>query len=121
MHLHKQNAPDRPPPANPEYTFWQMEYTVLPHDHVGIVAPDYVLGPFEVDDELLNPCVTAETDFVYVVSGVYDRVRDVRLQYACGGAYGEMSVRGAGFVGNHCRDGRQDFGETGIDQGGPCP
>jgi hypothetical protein len=25
------------------------------------------------------------------------------------------------FVGNHCRDGRQDFGETGVDRGGPCP
>jgi hypothetical protein len=25
------------------------------------------------------------------------------------------------FIGNHCRDGRQNSGETGIDQGGPCP
>jgi hypothetical protein len=25
------------------------------------------------------------------------------------------------FVGNYCRDGRQDITETGIDSGGPCP
>jgi hypothetical protein len=25
------------------------------------------------------------------------------------------------FIGNHCRDGRQDFTETGIDSGWPCP
>ena len=25
------------------------------------------------------------------------------------------------YIGNHCRDGRMNFGETGIDVGGPCP
>lgn len=224
----------------------QLQFTVLSHDHVGFVAPDFVFGPFEVDDELLNPYVSTETDFVYVVTGVYDRAQGVHLAYACGGSYGEMSVHGAGyaniqyndicglatfagrqvyealvhewlhnldwalyyidrvpdlyqhvgpdwahwqhgdwpacgtgdpnplawfpsidycewdpdwidcnnigsagrcvhagevggamswyehviaahyprgieFIGNHCRDGRQDFGETGVDQGGPCP
>ena len=24
------------------------------------------------------------------------------------------------YIGNFCRDGRQDFGETGIDSGGAC-
>jgi hypothetical protein len=76
----------------------QMEFTVLPHIHTGFVAPDFVFGPFEVDDELLNPYVSSETDFVYVVSGVYDRSQGTCLAYACGGSYGEMSVHGAGFA-----------------------
>ncbi len=76
----------------------QLETTVLPHDHVGFVAPDFVFGPFEVDDELLNPYVTTQTDFVYTVSGVYDRAQGVHLAYACGGSYGEMSVHGAGYA-----------------------
>jgi len=76
----------------------QMEFTVLPHDHVGFVAPDFVFGPFEVDDELLNPHVSVETDFVYVVSGVHDPTQGVHLAFACGGSYGEMSVHGAGFA-----------------------
>jgi hypothetical protein len=25
------------------------------------------------------------------------------------------------FIGNYCRDGRQDFTETGVDEGWPCP
>lgn len=76
----------------------QMEYRVLAHDHTGFVAPDYVYGPFEVDDELLNEYVTTETDFVYIVAPVHDRKRGVHLAYACGGSYGEMTVRGAGYA-----------------------
>jgi hypothetical protein len=76
----------------------QMEFTILPHDHVGFVAPDFVFGPFEVDDELLNPYVSVETDFVNVVTGVYDRAQGVSLAGACGLSYGEMSVHGAGYA-----------------------
>lgn len=76
----------------------QMEYKVLPHDHIGFVAPAYTYGPFEVDDELLNDYVTIQTDFVYVVAPVYDRVQNLHLAYECGGSFGEMSVRGAGFA-----------------------
>jgi hypothetical protein len=76
----------------------QMEFTVLPHDYAGFVAPDFVFGPFEVDDELLNPYVTTDTDFVYVVTGVYDREQNLNLAYACGGSYGEMSIHGAGYA-----------------------
>jgi hypothetical protein len=76
----------------------QMDYTILPHDHVGFVAPDFVFGPFEVDDELLDPLVTTETDFVYVVTGVHDLKQGLNLAYACGGSYGEMSIRGAGYA-----------------------
>lgn len=84
--------------------------------------------------------MTTATDLVYAVTGVHDRAQGVHLAFACGGSYGEMSVRGAGYanvqyneicsahypryvqyMGNYCRDGRQDFSETGIDQGGPCP
>jgi len=61
----------------------QMEFTVLPHTHTGS-CPGFRLWPFEVDDELLNPYVSQETDFVYVVTGVYDRSQGVRLAYACG-------------------------------------
>ena len=76
----------------------QMEFTVLPHDHVGFVAPDFVFGPFEVDDELLNPYVSTGTDFVYGVTGNHDPGRGVSLGYACGLSYGEMSVHGAGYA-----------------------
>jgi hypothetical protein len=76
----------------------EMEFNILSHVHTGFVAPDFVFGPFEVDDELLNAYVTTETDFVYVVSGVYDRSRGAHLGYACGGAYGEMSIHGAGYA-----------------------
>ena len=76
----------------------QMSYRVLAHDHTGFVAPDYTYGPFEVDDELLNDYVTTEADFVYIVAPVYDRAQGVNLAYACGGSYGEMSVRGAGYA-----------------------
>ncbi len=76
----------------------QMEYTVLPHTHTGFVAPEFVFGPFDVDDELLNADVSPETDFVYVVTGVYDRTQGTRLAYACGGSYGEMSVHGASYA-----------------------
>jgi len=76
----------------------QMEYTVLPYTYSGFVAPEFVFGPFEVDDEMLNPYVTTETDFVYVVTGVYDRTQNLNLAYACGGSYGEMSIHGAGYA-----------------------
>jgi hypothetical protein len=73
----------------------QMEYTVLPDIHTGFTAPDFVIGPYEIDDELLNDYVTTDTDFVYVVSGVYDRAQGLHLAYWCGGSYGEYSVHGA--------------------------
>jgi len=75
----------------------QMEYTVLPHDHTGFVAPDFVFGPFEVDDELLNSYVTTNTDLVYVVTGVRDHQKDVDLAYWCGSSYGELSIHGASY------------------------
>ena len=76
----------------------QMEFTELPYDHTGFVAPDFVFGPFEVDDELLNPYVGVDTDFVYVVTGVHDLQQGLNLAYACGGSYGEMTVHGAGYA-----------------------
>lgn len=76
----------------------QMEFTVLPHTHTGFVAQDFVFGTFEIDDELLNTYVTPQTDFVYTVFGAYDRTRNLHLAYWCGGAYGELSVRGAGYA-----------------------
>ena len=33
----------------------QVTFTEIEHDYAGFVAPDFVFGPFEVDDELLNP------------------------------------------------------------------
>lgn len=75
----------------------QMEFVILPHVHTGFTAPDFVIGPFEIDDELLNDYVTPDTDFVYVVTGVHDRTQNLRLAYWCGGSYGELSVRGAGY------------------------
>ena len=76
----------------------QMSFTELPVDYAGFVAPDFVFGPFEVDDELLNPYVGVDTDFVYVVTGVFDRQQDLNLAFACGGSYGEMSIHGAGYA-----------------------
>lgn len=75
----------------------QMSFTELAHDYEGFVAPDFAFGPFEVDDELLNPYVGIDTDFVYVVAGVRDRTQNLNLAYWCGGSYGEMSVHGAGY------------------------
>ena len=76
----------------------QLRITEIPHEYTGFVAPDFVIGPFEIDDELLNPYVGVDTDFIYVVSGVYDRAQGKQLQIACGGSYGEMSIHGAGFA-----------------------
>ena len=76
----------------------EMVFTELPHDHTGFVAPDFVFGPFEVDDELLNPYVDIMTDFIYVVTGVFDHDQNLHLAYACGGSYGEMSIHGAGYA-----------------------
>ncbi|MBM3150588.1 MAG: hypothetical protein FJZ96_00040 [Chloroflexi bacterium] len=75
----------------------QMEYTVLAHTFTGFTAPDFVIGPFEIDDDLLDAYVATDTDFVYVVSGVYDRAQGLQLAYWCGGSYGEMGIRGAGY------------------------
>ncbi|HOE35402.1 MAG: hypothetical protein GX415_07125 [Chloroflexi bacterium] len=76
----------------------QMSFTELPVDYTGFVAPDFVFGPFEVDDELLNPYVGVDTDFVYTVNGVFDREQNLNLAFACGGSYGEMSIHGAGYA-----------------------
>ena len=76
----------------------QVSFTELSHDYAGFVAPDFVFGPFEVDDELLNPYVGVDTDFVYVVTGVNDYQQNLHLSYACGGSYGEMSIHGAGYA-----------------------
>lgn len=75
----------------------EMSFTELAFDHTGFTAPDFVFGPFEVDDELLNPYVGVDTDFVYVVTGVYDREQQKNLAYWCGGSYGEMSIHGASY------------------------
>lgn len=76
----------------------QMSFTELPVDYTGFVAPDFVFGPFEVDDKLLNPYVGVDTDFVYTVNGVFDREQNLNLAFACGGSYGEMSIHGAGYA-----------------------
>jgi hypothetical protein len=75
-----------------------LDIRVIPHTHTGFVAPDFVFGPFEVDDELLNPYVSTETDFVYVVTGQEDPVQGKHLSGWCGGSYGEMSIHGAGYA-----------------------
>jgi hypothetical protein len=75
----------------------QLEFTILPHAYTGFTAPDFVIGPFEIDDELLNEYVTTQTDFVYVVTGVYDRAQGKRLAYWCGSSYGDLSVHGASY------------------------
>lgn len=76
----------------------QMEYTVLPHAFTGFTAPDFVIGPFEIDDDLLNDYVSIETDFIYVVSGVHDRAQGLQLAAWCGSSYGEYSIHGAGYA-----------------------
>ena len=76
----------------------ELDIRVLPHTYLGFVAPDFAFGPFEVDDELLNPYVSTETDFVYVVVGGIDHTRNLQLGYWCGGSYGEMSIHGAGYA-----------------------
>lgn len=75
----------------------QMDYTILPHTYTGFTAPDFVIGPFEIDDELLNPLSSTKTDFVYVVSGFRDPSLDLELAAWCGSSYGELSVHGAGY------------------------
>jgi hypothetical protein len=75
----------------------QLEFTVLPDVFTGFTAPDFIVGPFEIDDELLNDYVSTDTDFVYVVTGVYDRAQNLQLAYWCGGSYGELSIHGASF------------------------
>ena len=74
-----------------------MDIQVLPLVSTSFAAPEFVFGPFEVDDELLNPYITRDTDFIYVVTGVYDRTQGVNLAYLCGGSYGEMGIHGANF------------------------
>ncbi len=77
---------------------FQVEFKILPHDHTGFTAPDFVFGPFEVDDELLNPYVTTATDLVYVFTGVRDRERGVDLAHWCGSSYGELGIHGASYA-----------------------
>lgn len=74
-----------------------ITFTEIPYSHTGFTAPDFVFGPFEVDDELLNPNVGIDTDLIYVVTGVEDRDQGKKLAYWCGGSYGEMSIHGAGY------------------------
>ena len=76
----------------------QLDIQVIPFTHTGFVAPDFVLGPFEVDDELLNNYVTTDTDFVSVVTGQYDPIQIKHLAGWCGGSYGDMSIHSAGFA-----------------------
>jgi hypothetical protein len=76
---------------------FQVEFTILPHDHTGFTAPDFVFGPFEVDDELLNPYVTTETDLIYVITGARDREKGVDLAHWCGSSYGEYSIHGSSY------------------------
>jgi len=76
----------------------QLDIQVIPYSHTGFVAPDFVFGPFEVDDELLNNYVSTDTDFVYVVTGQYDPTQNKHLAGWCGGSYGEMSMHGAGYA-----------------------
>lgn len=76
----------------------QMEVKVLPYDRARFAGPNFVLGPADVDDELLNPYVGTDTAFVYVVSGLTDRVTGHNISVMCGGSYGEQSIHGAGFA-----------------------
>ena len=76
----------------------QLEFNVLPAVFTGFTAPDFVIGPFEIDDELLDDYVSTSTDFVYVVTGVNDYARNLHLAYWCGSSYGELSIRGAGYA-----------------------
>jgi hypothetical protein len=76
----------------------QMEVIVLPFDRVRFAGPNFVLGPADVDDELLNFYVGTDTAFVYVVSGVNDRISGNNITVMCGGSYGDQSIHGAGFA-----------------------
>jgi len=76
----------------------QMDIRTMPYVHTGFVAPDFVFGPFEVDDELLNDYVNTDTDFVYVITGQTDHAKNKSLAGWCGGSYGEMSIHGAGYA-----------------------
>lgn len=76
----------------------ELSFTEIPYAHTGFVAPDFVFGPFEVDDELLNAYVDVDTDFVYVVTGQRDHEQNLDLAGWCGGSYGEMSIHGAGYA-----------------------
>ncbi len=73
----------------------QMEYIVLPHTFTGFTAPEFVIGPFEIDDDLLDAYVSTETDFVYVVSGYQDYEQGLQLAAWCGSSYGEYSIHGS--------------------------
>jgi hypothetical protein len=76
----------------------ELDMRVISHTYLGFVAPEFVFGPFEVDDELLTPYVTTDTDFIYVVTGGEDHAQNKQLGYWCGGSYGEMSIHGAGYA-----------------------
>lgn len=82
----------------------QLEFYELPVDFTGFTAPDFIIGPFEIDDEFLDDYVTTATDFVYVVNGYHDPARGRQLAYECGSSYGELSIRGAGFSGIQFND-----------------
>ncbi len=75
----------------------QLEFTVLPHTHTGFTAPDFVIGPYEIDDELLDNYVTTASDFVYVVTGYQDRLQGKQLAAWCGSSYGEYTIHGANY------------------------
>jgi hypothetical protein len=77
---------------------FQMEFTILPAAYTGFTAPDFVIGPYEIDDELLNAYISTDTDFVYVVSGVADREKGMQLAYWCGSSYGEYSIHGSNYA-----------------------
>jgi hypothetical protein len=76
----------------------QMQYTILPAVFTGFTAPDFVIGPFEIDDELLDAYVTRETDFIYVVTGNSDPIQGLHLAAWCGSAYGELSIHGSNYA-----------------------
>jgi len=76
----------------------QMDIQTLPFTYTGFVTPDFVFGPFEVDDELLNKYVSSDTHFVYEIAGQTDHSKNSSLAGWCGGSYGEMSILGAGYA-----------------------
>ena len=63
----------------------QMEFYELPVDFTGFTAPDFIIGPFEVDDEFLNDYVTTRTRISSTWSTV-SRIAPVsrQLAYECG-------------------------------------
>ena len=73
----------------------QLEFNILPAPFSGFTAPDFVIGPFEIDDELLDNYVSTDTDFVYVVTGYQDYAQGLHLAGWCGSSYGEMTIHGA--------------------------